>query len=86
MKVVKTNKRDGKDSNKFLSLGFYVSFKMNDGFFKISQTDVNIFTLIEHIKAGTVHMVLICSNFYLKHIAMLGAGVDLQVIEKVKAW
>ncbi|WP_330169070.1 hypothetical protein [Bartonella grahamii] len=83
LKVVKANERDGKDK---MAIGFYVSFKMNDGFFETSQTGVNIFTLIEHIKAGTVHMVLICSNLYLKHIAMLGAGVDLQVIEKVKAW
>ncbi|WP_375640432.1 MULTISPECIES: hypothetical protein [unclassified Bartonella] len=86
MKVVKANERDGKDGNRFLSLGFYVSFKINDGFFKITQTDVNIFTLIGHIKAGTVYMVLICSSLYLKHIAMLGAGVDLQVIANVKAW
>ncbi|WP_375644293.1 MULTISPECIES: hypothetical protein [unclassified Bartonella] len=86
MKVVKTNERDGKYGNRFLSFDLYVSFRMNDGFFSISQTDVNIFTLIEYIKAGTVHMVLICSNIYLKNIAMLGAGVDLQVIEKVKAW
>ncbi len=69
-----------------LSLGFYVSSKMNDGFFKISQPDVNIFTLIGRIKAGIFHMALICSNLYLKHIAMFRAGVDLQVIEKVKAW
>ncbi|WP_375619650.1 MULTISPECIES: hypothetical protein [unclassified Bartonella] len=86
MKVVKANERDSKDGNRFLSLGFYISFKINDGFFKITQTDVNIFALIGHIKAGTVYMVLICSNLYLKHITMLGEGVDLQVIAKVKAW
>ncbi len=31
-------------------------------------------------------MALIFSNLYFKHIAMFRAGVDLQVIEKVKAW
>ncbi len=31
-------------------------------------------------------MALIFSNLYFKHIVMFRAGVDLQVIEKVKAW